>query len=212
MYQRSIKDPDGFWGEIADTFVWEKKWDQVCDYSFEGDVHIKWFVNGKTNISVNALDRHLETRGDQVAIIWEGNEPGEQSKLTYKQLHAEVCKFANALKSLGVEEGRPRLPVHADDSAAAGRHAGLCPHRRDSFGGVWRLQRRFAARPHPGLGVQDPDHAGHGAARQEERHRDEDEGRQGRRRVPEHQEGGGRASGRASTCRCRRVAITGGTS
>ena len=120
MYKRSIEDPDGFWGEIADTFVWEKKWDQVCDYSFEGDVHIKWFVNGKTNLSVNALDRHLETRGDQTALIWEGNEPGEQTKITYKELHAQVCKFANALKSLGVEKGDrvclymqmiPELPV-----------------------------------------------------------------------------------------------------
>jgi len=120
MYKRSVEDPEGFWGEIADTFVWNKKWDQVRDYSFDGDVHIKWFINGKTNISVNALDRHLETRGDQVAIIWEGNEPGEQSQLTYKELHAEVCKFANALKSLGVEKGDrvclymqmiPQLPV-----------------------------------------------------------------------------------------------------
>ena len=120
MYKRSIEDPDGFWGEIADTFVWEKKWDQVCDYSFEGDVHIKWFVNGKTNLSFNALDRHLETRGDQVALIWEGNEPGEQSEVTYRQLHAEVCKFANALKALGVQKGDrvclymqmiPQLPV-----------------------------------------------------------------------------------------------------
>ncbi|MFW6171413.1 MAG: acetate--CoA ligase, partial [Planctomycetota bacterium] len=105
MYKRSVEDPEGFWGEIADTFVWERKWDEVCDYSFEGDVQIKWFVNGKTNLSVNALDRHLETRGDQPAIIWEGNEPGEQSQLTYKELHAEVCKFANALKSLGVKKG-----------------------------------------------------------------------------------------------------------
>ncbi len=120
MYQRSISDPDGFWAEIAEAFVWEKKWDQVCDYSFEGNVHIKYFVNGKTNISVNALDRHLATRGDQVALIWEGNEPGEQIKLTYKDLYIQVCKFANALKSLGVKKGDrvclymqmiPELPV-----------------------------------------------------------------------------------------------------
>ncbi len=105
MYKRSIEDPDGFWAEIAETFHWEKKWDQVSDYSFEGDVYIKWFINGKTNISYNALDRHLETRGDQVAIIWEGNESTDQSTLTYKELHAEVCKFANVLKSLGIEKG-----------------------------------------------------------------------------------------------------------
>ncbi|MHB8956796.1 MAG: acetate--CoA ligase [Pirellulaceae bacterium] len=120
MYKRSIEEPDAFWAEIADTFVWQKKWDQVLDYSFEGNVFIKWFVNGKTNISVNALDRHLEKRGDQVAIIWEGNAPGEQSTLTYRQLHTQVCKFANVLKSLGVKKGDrvclymqmiPELPI-----------------------------------------------------------------------------------------------------
>lgn len=105
MYKRSIDDPEGFWGEIAETFVWDKKWSKVCDSSFEGDVQINWFVGGKTNMSVNALDRHLEKRGDQVAILWEGNEPGEQSQLTYKELHAEVCRFANVLKSMGVEKG-----------------------------------------------------------------------------------------------------------
>jgi len=105
MYKRSIDDPDGFWGEIAETFVWHKKWDQVCDSSFEGDVHIKWFAGGKTNMSVNALDRHLEQRADQVAILWEGNEPGEQTQLTYRQLHEEVCRAANVLKSLGIEKG-----------------------------------------------------------------------------------------------------------
>jgi acetyl-CoA synthetase len=120
MYKRSIEDPEGFWAEIADTFVWQKKWDKVLDYSFEGNVYIKWFIDGKTNISVNALDRHLEERGDQVALIWEGNSLGEQTKLTYKQLHAEVCKFANVLKSLGVDKGDrvcmymqmiPELPI-----------------------------------------------------------------------------------------------------
>ena len=64
MYQRSIQDPEGFWAEIAEGFVWNKKWDKVCEYTFEGNVSIKWFLGGKTNISVNALDRHLEQRGD----------------------------------------------------------------------------------------------------------------------------------------------------
>ncbi|MHB8971902.1 MAG: acetate--CoA ligase [Pirellulaceae bacterium] len=105
MYKRSIEEPDAFWAEIADTFVWQKKWDKVHDYSFEGNVFIKWFINGKTNLSVNALDRHLAQRGDQVALIWEGNSPEEHTTLTYKQLHTEVCKFANVLKSLGVKKG-----------------------------------------------------------------------------------------------------------
>ncbi|MBM4149976.1 MAG: acetate--CoA ligase, partial [Lentisphaerae bacterium] len=105
MYDRSIKDPDGFWGEIAEQFVWKQKWTKVRDWTFLPPVSIKWFVGGKTNITVNCLDRHLEKRGNQTAIIWEGNEPGTQSTLTYKQLHEEVCKFANVLKGLGVKKG-----------------------------------------------------------------------------------------------------------
>ncbi len=120
MYDRSIQDPAGFWGEVAERFVWNKKWDKVLDYSFEGDVYIKYYIGGKTNMSVNALDRHLETRGDQVALIWEGNEPTEQRKITYRELHDAVCRFANVLKSLGVKKGDrvclymqmiPELPV-----------------------------------------------------------------------------------------------------
>ncbi|HSW28809.1 MAG TPA: acetate--CoA ligase [Longimicrobiales bacterium] len=108
MYERSIKDPDGFWGEIASEFHWFKKWDKVRDYNFdrrEGKIHIEWFAGGKTNITYNALDRHLATRGDQVAIIWEGNEPNETRKITYKELHEQVCRFANVLKAHGVKKG-----------------------------------------------------------------------------------------------------------
>ncbi len=108
MYERSIKDPDGFWGEIASEFHWFKKWDKVRDYNFdrrEGKIHIEWFAGGKTNITYNALDRHLATRGDQVAIIWEGNEPTETRKITYRELHEQVCRFANVLKAHGVKKG-----------------------------------------------------------------------------------------------------------
>jgi len=120
MYDRSVNDPDGFWAEIAEQFVWDTKWDKVSDWSFEGDVPIKWFLGGKTNISVNCLDRHLDTRGDQPAILWEANDPGEDATYTYRQLHAEVCKFANVLKDMGVSKGDrvciylqmiPQLPV-----------------------------------------------------------------------------------------------------
>jgi acetyl-CoA synthetase len=120
MYRRSIEDPDGFWSDIADGFVWDRRWDKVRDFSFSHPVSIKWFLGGKTNLSVNCLDRHLETRGDQTALIWEGNEPGEQGTVTYKELHEQVCKFANVLKSLGVTKGDrvclylqmiPELPV-----------------------------------------------------------------------------------------------------
>jgi len=108
MYDRSINDPEGFWSEIAETFYWEKKWDKVWDYNYtlsKGPINIKWFEGGKTNMTYNCLDRHLETRGDQTAIIWEGNSPEEQREITYKELHAEVCKFANVLKSKGVTKG-----------------------------------------------------------------------------------------------------------
>ncbi|NLX22656.1 MAG: acetate--CoA ligase [Phycisphaerae bacterium] len=105
MYERSIKDPEGFWGEVAEGFHWHKKWSKVRDYDFKGDISIKWFIDGKTNITYNCLDRHLDKRGDQVAIIWEGNSPGEDAKLTYRQLHEQVCKFANVLKAKGVKKG-----------------------------------------------------------------------------------------------------------
>ena len=105
MYDQSIADPDKFWGEIASTFHWEKKWQRVREYDWTDKVTTKWFAGGLTNICYNALDRHLETRGDQVAILWEGNEPGDDATLTYRQLHEEVCKFANVLKNRGVEKG-----------------------------------------------------------------------------------------------------------
>lgn len=105
MYKRSISDPEGFWGDVAGQFEWKQKWTKVRDYSFTSPVSIKWFIGGKTNMSVNCLDRHLATRGNQTAIIWEGNTVGEDSKLTYKELHAEVCKFANVLKDMGVKKG-----------------------------------------------------------------------------------------------------------
>jgi acetyl-CoA synthetase len=109
LYKRSIEDPDGFWAEIAEEYVtWFKKWDTVEDYNFDmrkGPIYIKYFEGGKLNVSYNCLDRHLETRGDQVAIQWEGNEPGEDRAITYKELHEEVCKFANVLKAHGIKKG-----------------------------------------------------------------------------------------------------------
>jgi acetyl-CoA synthetase len=109
MWQESIDDPDGFWGKIADEYVtWFKKWDKVfdCNYGTSADdLYIRWFTNAKLNISYNCLDRHLETRGDQVALIWEGNDPSESKKFTYKKLHEEVCIFANILKTNGIKKG-----------------------------------------------------------------------------------------------------------
>ncbi|MCB0636411.1 MAG: acetate--CoA ligase [Lewinella sp.] len=105
VYRRSVEDPEAFWAEQAETFTWRKKWDKVLDWNFQ-EPNVKWFAGGKLNITENCLDRHLETRGDQTAIIFESNDFGKPAKhLTYKELHAEVCKTANALKELGVEKG-----------------------------------------------------------------------------------------------------------
>jgi acetyl-CoA synthetase len=107
MYQRSVDDPEGFWAEQADKFVsWYKKWDKVMDWSYDqNDLYIKWFEGGKLNVSYNCIDRHLDTRGDQTAIIWEGDDPNDSKHITYKELHAQVSKLANVLKARGVKKG-----------------------------------------------------------------------------------------------------------
>jgi len=109
LWKKSVEKPEEFWAEIAEQQVtWFKKWDKVMDYNFDikkGPIYVKFFEGGKLNVSYNCLDRHLEKRGNQVAIQWEGNEPGEERAITYKQLHEEVCKFANVLKAKGVQKG-----------------------------------------------------------------------------------------------------------
>ncbi|MBU1341093.1 MAG: acetate--CoA ligase [Proteobacteria bacterium] len=108
LYDQSIQHPDEFWARMADQFFWKKKWDTVRDYNFsvsKGPIHIEWFTGGKTNIAYNCLDRHLKDRGDQTALIWEGNNVGEDLEISYARLHEKVCRFANALKSKGVQKG-----------------------------------------------------------------------------------------------------------
>ena len=104
-YQNSVDNPEGFWADIAKQFTWRKKWDTVLSH----DLHkpeVSWFQGAKLNITENCLDRHLEARADQVAIIWEPNEPGDAPiKFTYRQLHRKVCQFANALKAQGIGKG-----------------------------------------------------------------------------------------------------------
>ncbi len=107
-YKESIRDVEAFWADVAGDFHWFRKWDNVRAYNYnlnEGPISIRWFEGAKTSIAYNCLDRHLQPRGDQIAIIWEGNEPGEDGKLTYRELHEQVCKFANVLKSRGVDKG-----------------------------------------------------------------------------------------------------------
>ncbi|MFU8856059.1 MAG: acetate--CoA ligase [Deferrisomatales bacterium] len=107
LYKESVEDSDGFWARIAEEQVtWFKKWDKVQDWKFSKDeVYVKWFLGGKLNLSYNCLDRHLEKRGEQIAILWEGNEPTEDRTLTYRELHDQVCRFANFLRSRGVKKG-----------------------------------------------------------------------------------------------------------
>ena len=106
MYQQSVDDPDGFWGEQGKRIDWFKPYTKVKNTTYgPGDVSIKWYEDGSLNASYNCLDRHLDTRRDQTAIIWEGDDPADSKSFTYGELHAAVCKFANGLKSLGVKRG-----------------------------------------------------------------------------------------------------------
>ena len=104
-YQRSIEPPETFWAEKAERLDWIKPWDKVGEWDF-AEPSISWFEGGQLNASVNCLDRHIEAgRGEDVAIIWEGNDPSESKSLTYRELHAEVCRFASGLRSIGVKKG-----------------------------------------------------------------------------------------------------------
>ena len=105
MYERSMNEPEAFWAEQAEAFIgWGKKWDKVSDVDFlKGK--IAWFEGATLNVSYNCLDRHLHKRAEQVAIIWEGDDPNLSESITYRQLHEKVCKFSNGLKDLGVVEG-----------------------------------------------------------------------------------------------------------
>ncbi|NOX43093.1 MAG: acetate--CoA ligase [Gammaproteobacteria bacterium] len=105
MYKKSIEDPDGFWAEQAEEFIdWYKPWDKVSNWNFN-EANIRWFEGAKLNVSYNCIDRHLEKRGEQTAIIWEGDDPNVDKKITYFELHEHVCRLANVLKNRGVKKG-----------------------------------------------------------------------------------------------------------
>ncbi|SEH25719.1 acetate--CoA ligase [Magnetospirillum fulvum] len=126
-YDRSIKDPEGFWAEQGKRLDWIKPYTKVKDVSFTGDVHIRWFHDGTLNVAANCLDRHLATRGDQTAIIWEGDDPSESAHITYRDLHERVCRLANAMTDLGVKKGErvtiylPMIPEAAVAMLACAR-------------------------------------------------------------------------------------------
>lgn len=105
MYQASVDNPDEFWAEQAEQHLsWEKRWTDVCSYDFKKG-EASWFSGGKLNITTNCIDRHLASRGEQAAIIWEGDNPEESNTITYNELHSKVCSFANILKSRGIKKG-----------------------------------------------------------------------------------------------------------
>ncbi|WP_182087227.1 acetate--CoA ligase [Aureimonas sp. ME7] len=127
-YQRSVSDPDGFWGEHGLRLDWIKPYSIVKNTSFEpGNVSIKWFEDGTLNLSANCLDRHLLERGDQTAIIWEGDDPADSRRISYRELHADVCRMANVLRDLGVRRGdrvsiyMPMIPEAAVAMLASAR-------------------------------------------------------------------------------------------
>ena len=105
LYEHSIADPEDFWGEHGKRLDWFKPYSKVKDCSFTGKVHIRWFYDGKLNASHNCLDRHLKTRGEQTAILWEGDDPKDSRHISYRELHRETCKLANVMKGLGVKKG-----------------------------------------------------------------------------------------------------------
>ena len=126
-YNESIQNPDKFWSNEANSLSWIKKFDTVRNYSFGNNISIKWFEGGKLNASYNCLDRHLEKNGEKLAIIWEGDNPNEVLKLTYKELYEKVCKLANGLKELGVKKNDrvtiylPMIPEAAISMLACAR-------------------------------------------------------------------------------------------
>src|SRR5580692_1043708 len=105
LYERAARDPDGFWAEEAKRIAWIKPPTKIKHTSFAGNVSIKWFEDGTLNASASCLDRHLATRGDQTAIIWESDDPSVSLHVTYRELHEQVCRLANAMKTLGVAKG-----------------------------------------------------------------------------------------------------------
>jgi len=105
LYRESLADPDRFWGEHGKRIDWIKPFTKVRNASFEGDVHIAWYEDGTLNASYNCIDRHLPLRAEQIAILWEGDDPGDDRRVTYRELHDAVCRFANVLKARGVKKG-----------------------------------------------------------------------------------------------------------
>ena len=165
-YERSLRDPEGFWAEHAARLDWFRKPTKIRDVSYgPSDVHIRWFHDGTLNASVNCLDRHLAARGQRTAILWEGDDPAESRAVSYAELHAEVCRLANGLKSLGVRKGDrvsmylPMVPEAAVAMLACARIGAI---HSVVFAG---FSPDVARRPDPGLRLHRSHHRRRRAAR-----------------------------------------------
>ncbi len=157
-YARSVADPTGFWGEHGRRLDWIKPYTKVKDTSFTGNVHIRWYEDGTLNVAANCLDRHLAKRAEQTAIIWEGDDPKDSAKITYRDLHERVCRLANALEALGAKKGDritiylPMIPEAAVAMLACARIGAI---HSVVFGG---FSPDSLCGAHPGLRLDHPDH------------------------------------------------------
>ncbi len=145
IYRESIADPEAFWAKVGSELAWFTPPEKTLEWNCPD---AKWFVGGQLNLSYNCLDRHLTTaRRNKAAIIWEG-EPGDVRVLTYQMLHSRGVPLRQRAEAARHQDRRPGRHLHADDPRGGDRDAGLRPHRRDALGGLRRLQRRGAPRPH----------------------------------------------------------------
>ena len=165
-YEASIRNPESFWGEEGKRIHWFKPYTRVKNTNFgPGDVSIRWFEDGTTNVAYNCIDRHLAARADQVAIIWEGDDPGETKHITYRELHDEVCRMANVMRNRGVGKGdrvtiyMPMIPEAAYAMLACARLGAV---HSVVFGG---FSPDSLAEPHRGREVGLRRHRGRGPAR-----------------------------------------------
>ena len=130
QYKASVENPQAFWADEGKRIHWFKPFSRVKNTNFgPGEVFIRWFEDGTTNVAYNCIDRHLATRGDQVAIIWEGDDPSESKKITYRELHAEVCRMANIMRNRGVARG-DRVTIYLPMIPEAAYAMLACARRR----------------------------------------------------------------------------------
>ena len=205
--ERAKADPEGYWRDQAKRVAWMREPTRIRNASFTGDVSIKWYEDGTLNASATCLDRHLAERPDQVAIIWEGDDPSQHKTVTYRELHEQVCRLANALRSPRRQARRPGHDLPADGDRGRGGHARLRPDRRDPRHRVRRLLAGQPGQPHPGLRQHRADHRRRGPPRRPQG-RAEDQRRRGAQAVPDHPARRRRRRSPAATCPCRTAATT----